>query len=74
MRRMATRSAFAGALCAGVAMVGASVHGLMGVDSELQRSTLAAQERKVDSIRVSSPLGGRHGDCRAPLHRPGDRI
>jgi hypothetical protein len=32
------------ALCSGVAMVGASIHGLLGVDAELQRSTLVAQQ------------------------------
>ena len=39
-----TRSIFAVALCSGVAMVGASIHGLLGVDTELQRSVLAAQQ------------------------------
>ena len=61
MRKIGTRSVFAGALCAGVAMVGTSVHGLMGLDAELQRSAVAAHERKSDSIRVSSPLRG--SDC-----------
>jgi hypothetical protein len=62
MGKIGTRSAFAGALCAGVAMVGTSVHGLMGLDAELERSAVvAAQERKSDSIRVSSPL--RDVDC-----------
>ena len=63
MRKIGTRSAFAGALCAGVAMVGTSVHGLMGLDAELQRSAVAAYERKSDSIRVSSPV--RDVDCPA---------
>jgi hypothetical protein len=47
MRSKATRSVFAAALCAGVAMVGASVHGLMGVDAELQRSVLAADQQRI---------------------------
>ena len=56
MGRHATRSAFAAALCAGVAMVGTSVHGLLGVDAELQRSALAAQQTIEDhSVRVLAP-------------------
>jgi hypothetical protein len=50
-----TRSIFAVALCSGVAMVGASVHGLLGVDAELQRSALAAQRTIIEkdhSVRV----------------------
>jgi hypothetical protein len=49
-----TRSVFAVALCSGVAMVGASVHGLLGVDAELQRSALAAQQtfKEDHSVRV----------------------
>ena len=44
---------FAVALCAGVAMVGASIHGLLGVDAELQRSVLAAQQTiEHESIHV----------------------
>jgi hypothetical protein len=46
MRRIARRSAFAATLCAGVAMVGASVHGMLGVDAELKRSAAAAAERE----------------------------
>jgi hypothetical protein len=72
MGRHATRSAFAAALCAGVAMVGASVHGLLGVDAELQRSAVAAQNRTLDhhSVRVFAPY--KHdGDCsgQAPTSR-----
>lgn len=50
-----TRSIFAVTLCSGVAMVGAAVHGLVGVDSELQRSVLAAEqtiEKQHPTIRV----------------------
>jgi hypothetical protein len=55
---------FAVALCSGVAMVGASIHGLLGVDAELQRSALAAQQTIIEeqhSVRVSN----RH-DCPEP--------
>jgi hypothetical protein len=56
------RSAFVATLCAGVALVGASVHGLLGVDAELQRSALAAQQTiREDGIRVID----RH-DCPEP--------
>jgi hypothetical protein len=46
MGRYATRSVFAAALCTGVAMVGASVHGMLGVDAELQRSAVAADQQR----------------------------
>lgn len=55
-----TRSIFAVALCSGVAMVGASVHGLLGVDAELQRSALAAQRTILEdqhSIQVIDRRG-----------------
>ena len=42
MGSLKTRSAFAAALCAGVAMVGASVHGLLGGGAALQRSARGA--------------------------------
>ena len=62
MGRRTTRSVFAVALCTGVAMVGASINGLLGVDAELQRSVLAAQQIQQDhSVRVSD-----RGDCPAP--------
>jgi hypothetical protein len=69
MGRFGTRSVFAAALCTGVAMIGASMHGLLGVDAELQRSALAAQHEtyKRDSLRV---LYERPGDCEAPKLRP----
>ena len=44
MRNIASRSAFAAALCTGVAMVGASMYGLVGLDGDLQRSTAAARQ------------------------------
>ena len=67
MGRLAKRSAFAASLCAGVAMVGASVNGLLDVDAELQRSVVAAQQQQRDvravSFRVSLPA--HDGDCPA---------
>ncbi len=59
-----TRSIVAVTLCSGVAMIGASVHGLLGVDGQLQRSVLAAEqtiERQHQTIRVIDP-----GDCVPP--------
>ena len=64
MGRRTTRSVFAVALCSGVAMVGASVHGMLGVDAELQRSALAAQRTILEehnSVRVID-----RGDCPEP--------
>jgi hypothetical protein len=54
-----------GALCTGVAMLGVSVHGLLGVDADLQRSAFAAQQQQTyQTIRVDEP---HYGDCpRAP--------
>jgi hypothetical protein len=50
-------------------MVGAAAHGLVGVDAELQRSALAAQERTIenDTIRVRATERG--SDCQAPDSR-----
>ena len=59
-----TRSIFTVALCSGVVMVGAAVHGLMGVDTELQRSVLAAEqtiEKQHPTIRVID-----RRDCEPP--------
>jgi hypothetical protein len=53
-----TRSIFVAALCAGVAMVGVSVHGLLGVDNELQRSAFAAQQQQYQRM-IDYP----RGDC-----------
>jgi hypothetical protein len=65
-----TRSVFVAALCAGVAMVGASVHGLLGVDAELQRSAVAAQRTIEDhSVRVVAP-GPQSWDCPDTTTRP----
>ena len=60
---------FAVALCSGVAMVGASVYGLLGVDAELQRSVLAAQQtfQEQHSVRVID-----RSDCPAPVDHSRD--
>jgi hypothetical protein len=45
-------------------MVGASVHGLMGVDAELQRSAFAAQQQhQVSEYHSFHVLYHRGGDC-----------
>jgi hypothetical protein len=57
-----SRSVFVGALCTGVAMLGVSVHGLVGVDADLQRSALAARQQhtvEYHSVRVLE----HYGDC-----------
>jgi hypothetical protein len=74
MRSIATRSAFVATLCAGVAMVGASVHGMLGIDAELQRSAVAAKERTTDTIRVSAPWRDGSRDCPAPPPRSKQRV
>lgn len=70
MGRRTTRSVFAVALCSGVAMVGASIHGLLGVDAELQRSTLVAQQtiEEHHSVRVID-----RNDCPEP-RKPRQRV
>ena len=71
MGSLKTRSAFAAALCAGVAMVGASVHGLLGVDAELQRSALAAQHQTIEqhTMNVAAPRYDR-SDCPGGAQKP----
>jgi hypothetical protein len=57
-----TRSVFVAALCTGVAMVGLSVHGLLGIDSELAQSAMAARQQQgveYHSVHVVK----HHGDC-----------
>jgi hypothetical protein len=63
MRSIGRRSVFAATLCAGAAMIGTSVYGIVGIDAELQRSAVAAQERTVDSVRVSAPAFETSRDC-----------
>ena len=52
-------------------MVGASVHGLLGVDAELQRSALAAQHQTIEqrTLQVDAP---RHDstDCPGGAQKP----
>ena len=62
MGSLASRSVFAAALCTGAAMVGTAIYGLVGVDQELQRSAVAAQERVIreHDLRVVQPRGN---DC-----------
>ena len=66
MGSLASRSAFAAAVGVGLSMVGISVHGLVGVDAELQRSVTAAQRQVIEerALPVSSPRPGL--DCPAP--------
>jgi hypothetical protein len=44
-------------------MVGLSVHGLMGVDSDLQRSAFAAQQLQMDQPGAVHVGYKRGGDC-----------
>jgi hypothetical protein len=45
-------------------MVGLSVHGLLGVDAELQRSAFAAQQQRMDDYHSVHVLYKTHsGDC-----------
>jgi hypothetical protein len=73
MGRLGTRSVFAAALCTGVAMVGVAVHGMLGVDAELQRSALAAQHQTSQPRHVLFEPYEQDRDCEAPpprsLHR-----
>ena len=73
MGSRATRSVFAVALCSGVAMVGASVHGMLDVDTQLQRSVLAAQQNDDQQHSVRVILREGDGNCAAP-HKPHPRV
>jgi hypothetical protein len=64
------RSVFVGALCAGVAMIGVSINGLLGVDADLQRSAYAAQQRPVQSDPVPVTFGS---DCPAAPAPPAEQ-
>jgi hypothetical protein len=44
-------------------MVGLSVHGLLGVDAELQRSAFAAQQQRSVEYHSVHVLDQRRGDC-----------
>ena len=68
------RSVFAVALCTGVAMVGLSVHGLLGIDAQLARSAVAAQHQQQIEYHSVHVLH-RGGDCnRAPATKSSARI
>ena len=73
MRSIATRSTFVATLCAGVAMVGASVHGMLGIDAELQRSAVAAKERTTHTVHAFAAWRDRDWDCPAPAPRSKQR-
>jgi hypothetical protein len=60
-----TRSIFVAALCTGVAMVGLSVHGLLGIDTELAQSAMAARQQQGVEYR-SVHVIKHHGDCAPP--------
>ena len=55
-------------------MVGTSVNGLLGVDAELERSVLAAQNETPDdhSVRVLAPRQATW-DCPGPASQPTSR-
>lgn len=69
-----TRSIFAVALCSGVAMVAASINGLMDVDTELQRSVVAAQQNYAEQHTVRVIHRDTRGDCGPPPPRSHRRI
>jgi hypothetical protein len=50
-------------------MVGLSVHGLMGVDAQLQRSAFAAQQHQVIEHQVLFHRGDCHGSSSAASQR-----
>jgi hypothetical protein len=70
MGSLRTRSLFAAALCSGVAMVGVAVYGLVGVDAELQRSALAAQQTSEPGHAIRVIDRGDGGDCGSPALQP----
>jgi hypothetical protein len=73
MRSIAVRSAFVATLCAGVGMVGMSVNGLLGIDSELQRSAIAAAEQRPALERTGHATPVSDWDC--PASKPArDRV
>ena len=63
-----TRSIFVAALCTGIAMVGLSVHGLMGIDGELEQSAFAAREAHYVDYHLTYEQPRDTSDCRrAPV-------
>jgi len=63
--RRPARIAFVSTLVAGVAMIGASVHGMLGIDRQLEHAAQAAQRAQPQShtLRV------RGVDCTPRFHR-----
>jgi hypothetical protein len=57
------RVAFVSTLVAGVAMIGASVHGMLGIDRQLENAAQAAQRAQPHTLRV------RGVDCTPRLHK-----
>jgi hypothetical protein len=54
-------------------MVGLSVHGLLGVDAELQRSAFAAHQQ-LQQVNEYGVVYHRHGDChQSSTQAPGQR-
>jgi hypothetical protein len=62
MGSVGRRSVFAGALCTGLAMLAFSVHGLLGIDNDLQRSAFAARQQQEVQYHSVRALHHR-GDC-----------
>jgi len=59
---------FVAALCTGIAMVGLSVHGLMGIDGELEQSAFAAREAHYVDYQSTNEQQRDTGGCRpAPV-------
>jgi hypothetical protein len=56
---------FAAALCTGVAMVGLSVHGLMGIDTELAHQAVAARQQQMLEYHSVHYPRHHHGGCDA---------
>ena len=54
-RTRSARVAFATALATGVALVGVSVHGMLGIDRQLERTAQAAQGHQVATPPASDP-------------------
>ena len=73
MGSVGRRSVFVGALCTGVAMLGVSVHGLLGIDQDLQRSAFAAQQQRHDVEYHSVRVLQHRGDCDGAAPPPTSR-
>ena len=67
MRRLVPRSSLLAAACAGAAMVAGAVHGLVGVDADLERSALAAREHRPERVHVTMFVGEPRAADRVPL-------